>query len=189
MHQVLFSLKRADQCSRALQRRLLGPFDITHARYDLLFIVFNRRHRDWRDTYQSHLRRLLGVTAPTVCKMLKSLEALGFVTRRRSEFDRRQVYVVVTKKAKHLLRRVRKKVIKPAILWLALYMALSRTAKDMRRLKALADVFRKGLGDPATYDFPWQDERKKRSWDPIEPYAGPTYQYILDFQTHTLTPA
>src|SRR5260221_8267076 len=95
MHSLLFGIKRADQCSRALQRRLLDPFGITPTRYDMLFVIFHQRvRRKWKYVFQSHVRNQLGVTAPTVCKMAKSLERLGLITRKRVVYgDRRQVLI------------------------------------------------------------------------------------------------
>ena len=53
------------------------------------------RHRDSL-LWQSHLRRLLGVTAATVSRMARSLEALGYITRARNYFDRRQLDIRIT---------------------------------------------------------------------------------------------
>jgi len=53
------------------------------------------RHRDSL-LWQSHLRRLLGVTAATISRMVRSLEALGYITRARNDYDRRQINIRIT---------------------------------------------------------------------------------------------
>jgi DNA-binding MarR family transcriptional regulator len=160
MHCVLFALKRADQCSRALQRRLLNPYSITPARYDLLFVIFQRHvHRGTPSMFQSRLRKELGVTAPTVSRMSKSLAQLGLVTRKRERYgDRRQVTITLTKKAFALLRRVRKRVIEPGILWLALYTAMT-SLEQLGSLEFYTNRWRAGLKDPAQFQFPDQRVR------------------------------
>ncbi len=46
--------------------------------------------------WQSLVRRALGVCAPTVSRMLKSLEELGFVVRKRVDYDKREIDVGLT---------------------------------------------------------------------------------------------
>jgi DNA-binding MarR family transcriptional regulator len=162
MHSLLFGVKRADQCSRALQRRLLEPFGITPARYDMLFVIFQVRvYKRWRWIFQSHLRRQLGVTAPTTSKMARALERLGFVTRKRQRYgDRRQILIELTDKGVCLLRRIRKTVIDPGILWLALYTAMNKSVESMGALDRFTQIFRNGCRDPAMFYFPDQRERR-----------------------------
>jgi DNA-binding MarR family transcriptional regulator len=162
MHSLLFGMKRADQCSRALQRRLLGPLGITPARYDMLFVIFQVRvYKRFRCIFQSHLRRQLGVTAPTTSKMARALERLGFITRKRERFgDRRQILIELTEKGVSLLRRVREKVIDPGILWLALFTAMSKSVERMGSLQFFTRIFREGCRDPARFHFPEQYERQ-----------------------------
>jgi DNA-binding MarR family transcriptional regulator len=157
MDAILFSLKRADQSSRRLQRRLLNPFGITPARYDLLFVIFQHHvHRRSSWMFQSRIRKELGVTAPTASVMTRELAALGLVTRRRQRFgDKRQVIVTLTKRAFTLLRNVRKRVIQPGILWLVLHTALGSPEK-MGSLEFYTNLFRTGMKDPALFIFPAQ---------------------------------
>src|SRR5260221_14226618 len=162
MHSLLFGTKRADQCSRALQRRLLGPFGITPARYDMLFVIFQVRiYKRWRWIFQSHLRRQLGVTAPTTSKMARALERLGFLTQKRQVYgDRRQILIELTEKAVCLLRRIRTTVIERGFLWLALYTAMSKSVASMGSLEHFTQMFRTGCRDPARFHFPDQRERQ-----------------------------
>ncbi len=169
MHTVLFSLKRADQRSLRLQRRLLEPFGITPARCDMLFVVLRAGNQlgDRRCMLQSEIRRALGVTAVTVCKMLQALEKSKFVTRTREiSKDKRQVLVVLTRKAMKLLRRVDRRVVRPGYLWVALHAALGMTGEGVGTLRFWLDRLRNGLRDGATFHFPWCDRTlfPQRSW-------------------------
>ena len=74
MHHIFFSLKRTHHRALAYSRQLSIPYGLTPARFDMLYAI--DRHRDSL-LWQSHLRRLLGVTAATISRMVRSLEALG----------------------------------------------------------------------------------------------------------------
>ena len=56
---------------------------------------------------QRELRKALGVSGPTVSRMLGSLEELGLVEREVSDLDRRERYVMLTN-AGRALRRARR---------------------------------------------------------------------------------
>lgn len=160
MHTVLFSLKRAEQRSRGFQRWLLEPFGTTPARYDMLFVILKAGNRleDSRCMLQSALRRALGVTAATVCKMLRALGKSRFVTRRREiAKDKRQVLVVLTRKALQLLRRVDRQIVRAGYLWLALHTILGMTGENVGTLHFWLDRLRKGFRDGAKFHFPSSD--------------------------------
>ncbi|MDB4995854.1 MAG: MarR family, partial [Myxococcaceae bacterium] len=78
---VLFSLKRAFHLSVAAGLLLTRPFGLTPARFDLLYALdgdgMGAAGR------QCFLRHRLGVSAPTVSRMVTSLEELGLVERLR----------------------------------------------------------------------------------------------------------
>jgi DNA-binding MarR family transcriptional regulator len=157
MHTVMFSIKRADQACIAWQRRCLAPFGITPARYLLLFTILKAGVdvETTRWMYQSSIRRALGVTAATVSKMVQALERDGFLKRTRSFIrDKRQVLVELTRKARGLLRRVDRQVIRPGRVWTALYTTLF-VIGEVGTVKFLLDHLRARFGDRATFTFPW----------------------------------
>lgn len=81
MDAVLFSLKRAFHLSVAAGLKLTRPFGLTPARFDLLYALDG----DGMGSVgrQCFLRHRLGVSAPTVSRMVTSLEELGLVERLR----------------------------------------------------------------------------------------------------------
>ena len=98
MEPILFSFKRIFHKSIALGKDLLKDYGLrtiyglTPSRFDMLHALF-------RNTYpilQKDLRRVLGVTAPTISRMLDSLEGLGHVLRVVAPGDRRHRRVSLT---------------------------------------------------------------------------------------------
>jgi DNA-binding MarR family transcriptional regulator len=93
MNAIFFGLKRAHHGTLRVTRTALVAMGLTAARFDMLYVL---HESDPGGTLQSNLRRTLGVSAPTVSRMLKSLEQLGLVVRTRPEGDRRQRWVKLT---------------------------------------------------------------------------------------------
>lgn len=97
MHRIFFSIKRVHLRVVEVSKRLVGAFELTPARFDMLRVVM--LHAPYGAT-QWRLRALLGVSAATVSRMAKSLEMLGFVARARSGRDARDVWVTLTELGK-----------------------------------------------------------------------------------------
>ncbi len=76
MHPLFFGMKRAYYASLGQTRRTLRRMGLTAARMDMLYAI----HRSWKHSiYQSKLWRTLGVCPSVVSRMLKRLEAIGYV--------------------------------------------------------------------------------------------------------------
>jgi DNA-binding MarR family transcriptional regulator len=101
MHPITFAIKRTFQGSLRITRPWFAHFRLTPARFDMLFAI---HHNSTRGCVQSQLGCLLGVTAPTISRMLASLEKLGFITRTRDPLDRRGKNVHLTKEGFRLIR-------------------------------------------------------------------------------------
>ena len=158
MHPVPFALKRAHLRSLAKQRGWLAYFGITPARYDMLLVIY--RTNAWLGmsahfVYQSAIWRALGVTPAVVCKMIAALEKLKLVRRQRSIADRRQVIVTLTRKARSLLRRIHEHVIKPGIVFRAIYSTFLMCSYDVGMFITYLDDMRKAFADSATFEYPW----------------------------------
>jgi DNA-binding MarR family transcriptional regulator len=105
MHPVFFGLKRAYYATLGLTRRTLRRMGLTSARMDMLYVI----HKKGRyPTLQSQLWRTLGVCPSVVCRMLKRLEAIGYVRRDVVPNDTRKREVRLTSKGRsRILRAIR----------------------------------------------------------------------------------
>jgi DNA-binding MarR family transcriptional regulator len=159
MHTLFYSLRRADLQSLAFQRSILREFGITPARYLMLFVIGTvgmELGAKSRWMFQSGIRRKLGVSRMTVSVMLRSLEEEGWVKRTRERAgDKRQIMVQLTERAMRLLRDVHRKVIRPGVVWFAIYTALGMTGDKVGALKYWADRFREKFDDPSEFYYPW----------------------------------
>jgi DNA-binding MarR family transcriptional regulator len=131
MNAIFFSCKRVFHGALRIGRQPLQSVasGLTAARFDMMFALAgqprtaNQFRRD--RMLQSELRKTLGVCAPVVSRMLRSLEALGWVKRRREEYgDRRQRVVELTETglacmrgAYKLLVRTAQRIVYRAICW------------------------------------------------------------------------
>jgi DNA-binding MarR family transcriptional regulator len=108
MHAIFFGMKRAYQGALRVTRRPLLSLGLTAARFDLMYALLERDPIGGAcgvRMLQSELRGKLGVCASVVSRMLKSLEALGLVTRRRPEYgDRRQRELSLTERGRACIR-------------------------------------------------------------------------------------
>jgi DNA-binding MarR family transcriptional regulator len=101
MNAITFAIKRAFHGFLRVTRKPLQSLSpgLTAARFDMMYVLLTGTGTKffWNGTtYQREVQRALGVSAPVVSRMLRSLEELGWVTRKRSETDRRQREVSLT---------------------------------------------------------------------------------------------
>ena len=102
MHAAFFGLKRAYWGSLRVTRKRLFALGLTAARFDLLYAL---REFPSPPVAQTAIRKCLGVTAPVVSRMLKSLHDLGLVTRQRRLTDRREWLISLTARGRFAIRR------------------------------------------------------------------------------------
>jgi DNA-binding MarR family transcriptional regulator len=178
MHTVAFSLHRADQRMLALQRALLARFDITPARYLMMLVILRVGMSCGSESTmrQSKLWRKLGVSRVTVSIMVRALEELGLVRRHKAAHDRRQIDVTLTAKGSALLRRIDKKVIRPGIVWMAVYSIFAMDGGKLGALHYHLDKMRGALFDPAEFYYAWCDRTlfPERRWKTPPPFTWPT---------------
>jgi DNA-binding MarR family transcriptional regulator len=124
MNAIFFGVKRAFHSTLRVARPLLSSLGLTAARFDLLYAVYSET--SFR-ILQSRLRRTLGVTAPTVSRMLASLEELGLVRRSRFAFDARQRLVELTNQGLAALRRAIEETMGSGVVQLAVDSALAES--------------------------------------------------------------
>ena len=133
MNFYFFSLKRSFHAALRATRGLAAAFGLTPARADMLYAIFRVPVPSYEDAAgrgaltQRQLRTELGVSAPTVSRMVRSLEALGFVTRHRSLRDGRTVDIRLTDDGWRRVRAMFFEIFKWDIFGLALDCALTRS--------------------------------------------------------------
>jgi len=163
MHSIFFGMKRAYQSSLRITRRIFKRLRLTAARFDLLYSLASTRRGERR---QSDLRRRLGVTAPTVSRMVKSLVALGYVTRTPAPEDARQRYVTLTPEGRRRLWKARCVFIRSGWVQLAIDSALmgsdwlnfKRVFEWASSLEHFLDLFRHEYRDTGYIYYPWHPD-------------------------------
>jgi DNA-binding MarR family transcriptional regulator len=101
MHAAFFGLKRAYWGTIGATRKQLVALGLTAARFDLLYVL--REHPD-PPVPQRSIHRKLGVTAPVVSRMLKSLRELGLVRGERRAGDGREKLISLTARGRFAIR-------------------------------------------------------------------------------------
>ena len=109
---------------------------------------------------QSAIQYRLGVSAPTVSRMLKALEKLGFVKRKRSARDRRSLIVKITQVGLWVVENARASLVDNGI---AERFALRGLALDRDEARLALPSFertlmrmRRSYGDSTPFDHPWR---------------------------------
>src|SRR5688500_15387315 len=89
--QVCFALAVAARSVLGLYRPLLEPMGLTHPQYLVMLALCEREPRSVKD-----LSSTLQLDSATLSPLLKRLESVGYVTRRRSADDERLLVVELT---------------------------------------------------------------------------------------------
>ena len=163
MNEILFGLKRAFQASIRFTRSAVEAFGLTAARFDMLYAI--KGSHKYRSMRQSDLRRALGVTAPTVSRMLRSLERLGLVSRvRPTSGDTRQRIVTLTMAGVACIRRAFRALVRRRTIQRAFNAVLtvgqppSAWLVETEGAEWVARRIRRGFGDAATLSYPWHPD-------------------------------
>lgn len=89
--QLCFAMYSASRAATAAYRPLLDELGLTYPQYLVMMVLWEDQPRSVRD-----LGEELGLDSGTLSPLLKRLESLGFVERRRSAADERRVEVFLT---------------------------------------------------------------------------------------------
>jgi len=95
--QVCYALSIAARGVVAAYKPLLDPLGLTHPQYLVMVALWQHGPLQVKE-----LGSLLALDSGTLSPLLKRLEAMGLVSRRRSERDERQVTVSVTDRGDEL---------------------------------------------------------------------------------------
>jgi DNA-binding MarR family transcriptional regulator len=168
MNAIFFASKRVFHGAVRVTRqslRAVAP-GLTAARFDMMYALTRRSGKqgkfDRREIRQSELRQTLGVSAPVVARMLRSLEALGWITRRRpAHGDQRQRQVTLTEKGIVCIReayklnfRIAERIVYHAICWGKHHDAGERLV-HMETLEGYLRSLRQYCRDGARLYYPW----------------------------------
>lgn len=171
MNFYFFALKRAFHATLRISRSVAAGFGLTPARADMLYAIFRAPvyagPRGRGQLTQSKLRERLGVSAPTVSRMVRSLESLGFVKRCPSLLDKRTLDIHLTDLGWRRVRAMFHEVFKWDLLGFALDCALvgsHRVPTDDEeigrwhfQLYDLTERIRIAFRDRATLEYPFFD--------------------------------
>jgi DNA-binding MarR family transcriptional regulator len=158
VHDTFFGMKRAFHGILRITRRPLATRGLTPARFDMLYVLYARMDHS---ALQSAIRRVLGVTAPTVSRMLGSLEKLGLIKRMRFELDKRERVVALTEGGLRCMQSAHDAFVASGAAQLALDCALAfptqhdkrRCGRIVRLLDRLVGRMRLQFGDTATLAY------------------------------------
>jgi DNA-binding MarR family transcriptional regulator len=158
MNTTFFGLKRAYHGTLRLTRRALARLGLTAARFDLLYIVL----KHGRFMVQRDLRAALGVAAPTVSRMLGSLEELGLLRREPLEEDLRQRSITLTKAGRECIQRAVGHFVGSGYAKLAVDSAICpehwhdalACSRASSAFEGTIQLVRDAYGDVATADYP-----------------------------------
>ncbi|BCW18521.1 MarR family winged helix-turn-helix transcriptional regulator [Pseudarthrobacter enclensis] len=89
--QVCFALYSASRAATAVYRPVLEELGLTYPQYLVMLVLWEDQPRGVKE-----LGRELGLDSGTLSPLLKRLEALGLVERRRSGDDERRVAIHLT---------------------------------------------------------------------------------------------
>ncbi len=154
---MFFGIKRVHLRTLAVSRGLLGERGaLTPARFDMIRVI--ELHTE--GIPQRNIQYLLGVSAPTVSRMLKALELLGMVVRRRWALDGRSLYVRLTEMGRDVARAARETLIESGVAERFALRGLgaerrSATA-DLSLLQRFLLRIRKAYGDWPHFEDPWR---------------------------------
>ncbi|HEY8038569.1 MAG TPA: MarR family transcriptional regulator [Polyangiaceae bacterium] len=165
MNAIAFGTKRAFHGFLRITRKALQSVGLTAARFDMMCALLSdphgRRNRERFSVRQSNLRRALGVSASVVSRMLRALESLGWVVRRRARGDGRQYDVLLTESGDQRIRLARRLLLRGVqrIVYHCICMGRHRDANErfrhMEWLESYLRVLRRDFGDTATLYYPW----------------------------------
>jgi len=163
MHFTYFSVKRLFlSAMHKVQMPMLRRLGLTPARFDVLFIL---HQPDKRSSRQRDLWKALGVSRATICKMMKLLERLGFLTR--SRWTRKRVYVALTDLGRavlrHALKTLRLRRRGPVertthSIFVKRWWSESACLQELESVQLYTDRLRKTLTDGATHYYPWHPD-------------------------------
>jgi DNA-binding MarR family transcriptional regulator len=169
MNDHFFGTKRAFHAILRITRKPLASFGLTAARYDMLYAMVGGVPRpgpfaSGSLTFQQEVARKLGVHKSVASRMLRSLEQMGLVTRRRGYTDRRKRHVELTEAGRERLREAARCLARASrrLLCMAICFGKDRDPDQRFRHMCAYDsylyVIRRDFGDEASMGYRWHPD-------------------------------
>jgi DNA-binding MarR family transcriptional regulator len=155
MHQILFCVKRVHLMGLELSRALLrtNPLTLTPARFDMMRIV-HVHDLQGVGVPQANIRLVLGVSGATVSRMLKALQAHGYIVRKRVRYMRGLI-VHLTDWGRALIKSLVAQLVDSNVIDNELDEMVEPEPKALPAFDKLLRFFRNAYVDPAPFDHPW----------------------------------
>ncbi|MBF7686926.1 MarR family winged helix-turn-helix transcriptional regulator [Acinetobacter rathckeae] len=96
-NQLCFAVYSANLSFNQKYRKLLKPLGLTYSQYLVMLVLWEKKH-----AMVSDIGKRLFLESSTLTPMLKRLEGLGLIERKRSVQDERQVIITLTEQGKDL---------------------------------------------------------------------------------------
>ena len=96
-NQLCFPLYAASRDVIKQYKPLLDKLDLTYTQYVVMMVLWERKQITTKE-----MGKMLHLDSGTLTPLLKKMEAKGLVTRKRSEFDERNLTVTITDKGMQL---------------------------------------------------------------------------------------
>ena len=162
MNAISFGIKRAFHATLRVTRKPLRSLGLTAARFDMLTAIL-RGHECGPWTTQRELRDELDVSSPVISRMLRSLEALGWVIRRRPlDGDKRGREVCLTDAGLECIQNAHKALIRAAMRLMSEAISFGNPRKNaflnMCYLDDYLGGIREEFGDRARLSYPWHPD-------------------------------
>ena len=166
MNAIAFGTKRAFHGFLRVTRKPFAWLGLTAARFDMMSALYGPDGpiENRLGLYQSKLRRILGVSASVVSRMVRALEKLGWVKRQRMcdpGRDRRQIHLELTEAGEKCIRKARRIMLRSVlrIVYVAICFGFHRDPVTrfchMDQLESFLRGLRSEFGDKATLYYPW----------------------------------
>jgi DNA-binding MarR family transcriptional regulator len=163
MNHFLYATKRAYYGTLRIVRTPAISVGVTPARFDMMYAIFGAYGGQ---THQAALARKVGVSAPVVARMLRSLQQLGYVLLERCRVDRRKILVGLTKAGRRCFLRARRVLMYSGLVDLAIDSALggerwfdeAYTLDEKDRLDHALTRIREAFWAGGRLYYPWHPE-------------------------------
>ena len=172
MHRVFWGVHRTSLCAIKVAKKIMARFGLTPSRFHMLFAIKCERVA-WFP--QRGLRELLGISAQTISRMIKSLVACEYLVQRVVPEDRRRRVLAFTELGKEKVGRAFCDVVQAglgahvagrALTDQGWPMPAALRAEQVQKFDQMLDQLRWGLNDNALFAY-WPENQ-----EPMPVYSG-----------------